>query len=770
MLDVIIKYNPYKVISTITVNGETPKANSKIKQFLNQRFQMWVDQIPALLAEEYNDDEFDLTFFGTELDYQDLLTALKAEKSNGIRFTAKKMPAKEFGDKEKDIRELFGQVQELPFEELQSPVVANAFELAFNELLEVNVVATMSAGKSTLINALLGRKLMPSKQGACTATITKIQDDDDKTFKATVYDGNHTEIEHYSVLDYKTMTSLNKNSEVSEIQVFGDIPFVSSHEVSLVLIDTPGPDNARDKRHGLVTAKALDQSSKMLVLFIMNGGKLHDEAQDAFLRKIAKSMSVGGKQSRERFMFVINKMDAYDEEDDDIANETIPDTIKYLEDMGIENPNIFPAAAEPALLIRRYLNSHDESERSDLLKKIQPIAEKMIDQKQLHLEQYGKLSRSCQAMIDDELEAALRDNDILGQALVHTGIRGIEETIRMYVTKYCRPAKITNVVNTFKHALDDAEAFETTKKEIASRQDEQVRLEKLIRFLTEKLTSKAENDAFKKRNAAKLKIPPKLKKSVDALISDAEESLTEFLSKCEKEMEEDDAMAYIKSFEKLADQKQDEFQVAVNRLLAEDIQQKGQQLLDKYIKKLAAISEECSLDDLHIDLGSFVRGKLATLNADAVLDNSVDSRVEKHTEKRSRTVTKRRRGLGRLFHPLSWVAPEYQVTEYYDVEVEEEIKFISRDKLCNQLISPIRKTLYSERGRILDFAKEETENIKNYFYGQFDKVDALLAKKANELSEATRSKKASEDALAEANNLLSKLEQIKADLEAILDI
>ena len=769
MSNVVIKYNPYKVISTITMNGETPKANSRLKQFLNQRFQMWVDQIPALLEQECNDNEFALTFYGTELDYQDLLAAFKEAEKKGIRFTAKKMPAKEFGDKEKDIRELFGRVQELPFEELQSPAVANAFELAFNELLEVNVVATMSAGKSTLINAMLGRKLMPSKQGACTATITKIQDDDDQTFKATVYDENRTEIEHYSVLDYKTMMSLNKNPEVSEIQAFGNIPFVKSEEVSLVLVDTPGPDNARDKRHGLVTAKALDQSSKMLVLFVMNGGKLHDEAQDAFLRKIAKSMSVGGKQSRERFMFVINKMDAYDEEDDDIANETLPDTIKYLEDMGIENPNIFPAAAEPALLIRRYLNSHDENERNDLLKKIQPIAEKMLGQKQLHLEQYAKLSRSCQAMIDEELETALRDNDILGQTLVHTGIRGIEETIRMYVTKYCRPAKITNVVNTFKHGLDDAEAFEKTKKEIASRQDEQEQLERLISALTEKLTSKAENEAFKKR-IAKLEITSKLTKSVDALISDAEESLTDFFSKCEKEMEEDDAMAYIKSFEKLATQKQDEFQVAVDRLLSEDIQQKGQQLLDEYIKKLAAISEECSLDGLHIDLTSFVRGKLATLNADVVLDNSVDSRIERHTEERSRTVTKRRRGLNRLFHPSSWFNPEYEVTEYYDVEVEEEIKFISREKLRNQLISPIRKTLYSERSRILDFAKEETENIKDYFYSQFDEVDALLSKKANELGEATRSKKASENALAEANCLLSELEAIKADLEAILDI
>ena len=132
MSNVVIKYNPYKVISTITMNGETPKANSRLKQFLNQRFQMWVDQIPALLEQECNDNEFALTFYGTELDYQDLLAAFKEAEKKGIRFTAKKMPAKEFGDKEKDIRELFGRVQELPFEELQSPAVANAFELAFN--------------------------------------------------------------------------------------------------------------------------------------------------------------------------------------------------------------------------------------------------------------------------------------------------------------------------------------------------------------------------------------------------------------------------------------------------------------------------------------------------------------------------------------------------------------------------------------------------------------------------------------------------------------
>ena len=157
MTNIEITYNPYKIKAKILVDGEEPKQNSRLSQFLNKRFQLWVDQIPYLLSNEYNDDEFDLTFLGTELDYQDLLAAIESAQKDGIQFIAKKLPAKEFGDKEKDIRNLFSKIKELPFEELQSPAVANAFELAFNELLEVNVVATMSAGKSTLINALLDR-------------------------------------------------------------------------------------------------------------------------------------------------------------------------------------------------------------------------------------------------------------------------------------------------------------------------------------------------------------------------------------------------------------------------------------------------------------------------------------------------------------------------------------------------------------------------------------------------------------------------------------
>ena len=769
MTNVIITYNPYKVKTTILVNNEEPKQNSKLVQFLNKRFQLWVDMIPSLLATEYNDDEFELTFHGTELDYQDLMDAVKSAEHEGIKFTTKKLSAKEFGEKEKDIRELLSKIQKLPFEELQSPAVANAVDLAFNELLEVNVVATMSAGKSTLINALLGNKLMPSKQGACTATFELR-----KELSHFAFDQNKSEIEHYSVLDYKTMKALNKNPEVCEIQVRGNIPFVTADEVSLVLIDTPGPDNARDPRHGKVTAKALDQSSKMLVMFVMNGGKLHDEAQDAFLRRIAKSMSVGGKQSKERFLFVINKMDGYDEEDDDIAGETIPDTIKYLEEMGIEDPNIFPAAAEPALFIRRYLSTYDESEKQTLFEKVKPVAEKMIRQEQLHLEKYPKLSRSCQATIDRELDEAIENNDILGQALVHSGIRGIEETIRMYVTKYCRPAKISNVVNAFQGGLESAEAFAKTKSEISSHEDELDELAQEMQSLNEKIASKDENEKFKKR-LRKLDIKSQLSQSLNELIADVESELTSFFTACPAEMEEDDAMSYIKRFNKLSDEKQNGFQVTVEGLIESDIKDKSTQLLDEYIKKLDVISEEFNSvgekgKKPRINLKDFVKGELALLNADSAIDAAIDSRIETYTEERSKEVTHRRRGLDRLFHPSSWFDPYYTTTEYYDVEVKEEIKFVSREKLSNQMVAPVRKKLITERKRILKYAEEETVRVIEYFEVQFDKVDKILSDKAEELRKATSSKEEAEKALADAQDLLRKLTEIRTELDAILEI
>jgi predicted GTPase len=67
-------------------------------------------------------------------------------------------------------------MREGPFEELKSEEVERNFNKAINSECEIAVIATMSSGKSTLINSILSQELMPSKNTACTAKITRIKD------------------------------------------------------------------------------------------------------------------------------------------------------------------------------------------------------------------------------------------------------------------------------------------------------------------------------------------------------------------------------------------------------------------------------------------------------------------------------------------------------------------------------------------------------------------------------------------------------------------
>lgn len=51
------------------------------------------------------------------------------------------------------------------------------------------------------------------------------------------------------------MKNLNDNENVSKIRTEGNIPFVTSEDTALVLVDTPGPNNARNPEHRITTQK-----------------------------------------------------------------------------------------------------------------------------------------------------------------------------------------------------------------------------------------------------------------------------------------------------------------------------------------------------------------------------------------------------------------------------------------------------------------------------------------------------------------------------------
>ena len=72
MREIFIKYNPYRLETDITIDGQPLKKNSKLN-FQDRRLQEWVESLPELLLEECSTRDFKIIFYGTIPDYEDMI-------------------------------------------------------------------------------------------------------------------------------------------------------------------------------------------------------------------------------------------------------------------------------------------------------------------------------------------------------------------------------------------------------------------------------------------------------------------------------------------------------------------------------------------------------------------------------------------------------------------------------------------------------------------------------------------------------------------------
>ena len=193
---------------------------------------------------------------------------------------------------------------------------------------------------------------MPSKNEACTATIARIKDVDGAYgFNVKCLDENENiVVEEVKNVSADTMSSFNENESVSYIDVEGYIPFVESHNIQLVLFDTHGP-NTRDHKHREKIYSLINESNH-LILYVFDAINFPMDNDFKLFKEIAGAMKAGGKQSMDRFIFVVNKIDAFDLDEGDSIKQAYEDVISYLKSFGIENPNIYLASARLAKLMR----------------------------------------------------------------------------------------------------------------------------------------------------------------------------------------------------------------------------------------------------------------------------------------------------------------------------------------------------------------------------------------------------------------------------------
>ena len=493
MNEVSIKYNPYLVKSEFLLGGEkVDKLSNFYDKQENVRLQEWIEpsgEWKGLFAELYDyfnsSEKLHITFRGTELDFKDLKYASEKYGScfKDVNFTY--IPSKDQKECLKKLKEQFKKLQNGPIEELRNPKIKEAFEKALSSEFEIVVVAPMSSGKSTLINSMLGTTLLPEANAATTATITRIKDVDElDSFIVSCKDKNGKVIAENKVADLGLITKLNKMADdkknINLIDIRGNIPFISSDKINIVFVDTPGGNNSQDREHKEVMKRAIKDENKGMILFVFNFTQLGTVDCDSVLEMAAQAMENArtGKQSRDRFIFVCNKMDEQDPE-----KETMDQVIKkikeHLKKKNIMEPNIFLTDARVCKLARMTMARADltECEEDILDGRLRPF-----NRESRRLFKYAPIPQEKKDELEKEVEDIYDTGDKrnLRVAEINSGVPALEIAISQYIEKYAQAIKVKTVHDVFMNKVEELnmkakceakwseskEAYEKVRKEL----------------------------------------------------------------------------------------------------------------------------------------------------------------------------------------------------------------------------------------------------------------------------------------------------------------
>lgn len=238
----------------------------------------------------------------------------------------------------------------LPASTLISQYRTNKSFIAKSER-RIIVTANMSAGKSTLINALIGKPIARTSQEVCTGNVcylfNKAYEDKKIHLSAQELNLNATaeDLHGYDWDGYISIASYFAG-------IVSDVP-------RLCIIDTPGVDAALYKEHSKRAHNALLNDDYDTIIYVVSPTRLGTDAEKKHLQWVAQNLQ------KDKIIFVLNKLDDYHDFSDSIE-ESVHAFKDDLLKTGFENPVICPISAYFSYLLKMRMTgqalSEDESD------------------------------------------------------------------------------------------------------------------------------------------------------------------------------------------------------------------------------------------------------------------------------------------------------------------------------------------------------------------------------------------------------------------------
>lgn len=790
MITVDFTYNPYLIKTQIEVNGQVPQ-DKELAIAQGIRLQEWVEDLPKILTKKYN-DKIRLNYTGTNVDFEDVKAAF--ERSGVPCSLALKDEKFDVDKAEEAIVKIYKDIQHGPIQDLKTSAIKEAFTKARSSEFEVNVVATMSSGKSTLINALLGRKLMPAKNEATTATIVKIKDvDGKKDFSAVAYSKQGKKIVEFPKVTLKDMQSLNDNPNVYEIHIEGDVEFVSSEGMSLILVDTPGPNNSRDIQHQEMTFKMLEGSDKSLVLFVMNGRQLGINDEKVFLDFICNNMKKGGKKTRDRYIFAINQLDAFkpnpDDDGEDCIEKALSSVRASLNERGITEANIFPVSAGVALEHR--IDDEDE----ELL---HPFKKKAKRYPAMRLNEYTKYTHLPSSSVE-RLKDIMKDNDLDDNVEYYSGICSIEEAIRLYINKYARTTKVCDLVLSFNNRLNELATLARLENEIRKDASKKRKLRAEIDKAKDLITnSKHTQDLTNEID--RTNYTAEAERDIVTAISDAKRQFRGLVSGKSYKVDIVQAQAQSNTISTQFSQCAAQVNVRINGIIENSFKNTLSKVINQYLSQLAILGVTPQSLMLGSYSGRFVttpdmnkklKANKSEYDESYIIQESYREKVESTKGTYGRVGALSGAGIGAIVGSIVPVIgtgvgalvggifglitgrtsgeSEHYVTKYRPKKIEKYVDYVNMHEVATSASHDFDQLMDEIQQKALDYMSRENDKIKKSIKVKLQEIDLLLLKKLEDLQTLENSDKKTAEEMAKKEKDLAWLTRIQTRVNELID-
>jgi hypothetical protein len=783
MNNVFISHNPFTVETVFEING-TPVQSAFVEQNRTRRLQLWIEY---LFDELYNftggNTHFNLEFQGVEADWLDIQEAAKIANEKGMAIQLRWIESEDPVSRITKIQDLMKEAEKHPdFGDnlKKSPKIREMFNEAMNKDFDVYVAATMSSGKSTLINAMLGTDLLPAANEATTATIAQITDNDSKPvgeFVGSRFNKDGIEVDALQRVTLEMLKEWNAKSDTKLIKLEGNIIGINEREnVRLVITDTPGPNNSQDPEHARTTMQHIQDSARNpLILYILNATQLGTEDDKKVLSEIAKIMQQGGKQSKERFIFVVNKMDAFDPEAGENVEAALGRVTKYLEDNGIENPLIYPVSANLTRLYRKRTEMPDHltrKERGDLT----VMEDLFTEEPTMDLVKYMPLTSSVRRNLKEKN---------LPLVLERSGLPAIESMIDEYIDKYNLPNRVNRAYQALNAAIAVSSNENETIVELNKHLDKMESIEAQLRSLTSDKDhfAKVKVNMEKEIKDKKLLYPSKAISKID----EEEAAIRQKIYRFQDDFIGKDCEITPKQAERKI------------RLLTESINFESSRLinnLENVILEARGITQETlgnifnsyvknlfkGLDGIPLPVLDGLKAQvsnIATMTGLGLDSDEIEERIEKErvkvgTKTERVKVGERKVSTSKWYNPFSWGSSTYEdVYDYRERDVyedrEKRIEYVDADALWENREFEISHYFNELTKAAAAKVETDTEAYANSFKEFMEKEFEVKFKEIiSDLQANTADKEKIKVLAAQAKEKLERIQNFKHKLNEVL--